>query len=156
MTSEVVDTYQGGNKIMENAPLISIVHAIVLLPLAVLFVYSFIAGIKKWRFHAQTATLAIVLDLTVSVAYMLNRLLGDKFSDSEANFTGAVLVYIIVHGIIATILIIMEIVVLVERFTNYRKKPITKFHTIMSKVLFFTWCFIFITGELFFFYVYML
>lgn len=141
---------------MEKAPLISIVHAIVLLPLAVLFVYSFIAGLKKWRYHAQTAALAIVIDLAISVAYMLNRLLGDKFSDSQANFTGWVLVYIIIHGIFATILIIMEIAVLVERFLNARKKPVTRFHTIMSKVLFFTWCFIFITGELFFVYVYLI
>jgi flagellar biogenesis protein FliO len=141
---------------MDKAPLISIIHAIVLLPLAFLFIYSFVAGKKKWKFHAQTAALAIVIDLIISVAYMLNRLLGDKFSDSQANFTGGVLVYIIVHGIIATILIIMEIAVLVERIINHRKKPKTKFHTIMSKVLFYTWCFIFITGELFFAYVYLL
>ncbi|MFV0342590.1 MAG: hypothetical protein ACK5JH_06805 [Anaerocolumna sp.] len=141
---------------MENAPLISIIHTFARIPLLFLFVYTFVGGFKKWRYHAQTGAIAVTIDLLLSIAYMANRLLGDRFSDSQADFTGWVLVYIIIHGIIATILIVMEVLLIIERIKNARTNPWTRFHRVMSRMVFFTWCFIFVTGEFFFVYTYLL
>ncbi|MDF2843987.1 MAG: hypothetical protein K0R00_2413 [Herbinix sp.] len=141
---------------MENAPLISIVHSIILLPIAVLFAYALIGGIKKWKHHSLVAAIALVIDLTVSVLYLLNRLLGDKFADSQADFTGWLLVYIIIHGIIASIVVLVEFVLLAERMINHRKNPKNKFHSAIVKVFAVLWTISFLSGEFYFTYVYLL
>ena len=133
---------------MTHAPIVSTIIAIGLIPVAFLFTHAFLSGIKKWRYHNITGVTAIVWDLSMSIGYMLYRAFGGKMEGSAINLKGAVLAYFIVHGIIALIVILLEIYVLTTGILQWKQKKTIKWHGKLAKILFFLWWFAFLSGEL--------
>ena len=58
--------------------------AVGLIPVAFLFVYALLSGRKKGGLHKLTGTLAILLDLTFSVIYMVGGMAGEGVNLSSA------------------------------------------------------------------------
>jgi len=83
---------------MAEASLISTVIAVGMIPAAFLFVYSFLSGLKKWRFHNIAGTAAVMWDLGLSMGYFINRALGPA---TASTFPSGVRACLAVHGIIS-------------------------------------------------------
>lgn len=72
---------------MPEAPFVSTIIAIGLIPAAFLFVHAYLSGLKEWRFHPITGALAIFWDLSMSIGYMIYRSLGGEIEGSALIFT---------------------------------------------------------------------
>ncbi len=139
---------------MAQAPLISTIIAIGLIPVAFLFVHAFLSGRGRWGFHKVTGAAAIIWDLSMSLGYMIYRSVGGQVEGSSLVMEGAILAYFIVHGTIALIVILLELGVLGTGLLQWRKGRRVKYHGMLAKVLFVLWWFAFLTGELFYLTVY--
>ncbi|MFH1227695.1 MAG: DUF420 domain-containing protein [Planctomycetota bacterium] len=139
---------------MIKAPLVSTIVAIGLIPVAFLFIHAYLSGIKKWRYHAFTGISAICWDLSMSIGYMIYRALGGTMEGSVIVLKGAVLAYFIVHGIVASAVIILELSVLVTGIIQWKRKTPIKSHRKLATILFPLWWFAFLSGELFYLVVY--
>jgi len=139
---------------MANAPLVSTVIAVGLLPVALLFLHAFLSGLKKWRFHPLTGTLAIVWDLSISIGYMMYRSLGGRVEGSSLELTSAMLAYFTIHGLVAFLVIILELGVIVTGLLQRRQNKTLIWHRRLAKPLFVLWWFAFITGEAFYVIMY--
>ena len=132
---------------MADAPFFSTVIAIGIIPVAVLFVYSFLSGRKGWGFHNVSGIIAISWDLTMSMGYFVNRAIGPATSSA---YPGPVVAYFIVHGIVSSIVIMIEICVLATGIYNWKGPKKTVWHRRLSNVLFVIWWFSFLSGEIFY------
>ena len=140
---------------MADAPLVSTIIAVGLLPVAFLFLHAFLSGLRRWRFHRFTGTLAIVWDLSMSIGYMIYRSLGGRVEGSSIDLTSTILLYFIIHGLIALLVIILEFGVIITGLLQWRKKKTLAWHRRLAKPLFVIWWFAFITGEVFYLVMYM-
>lgn len=141
---------------MTEAPLISTIIAIGLIPVAFFFVHAYLSGLKGWKYHKTTGLIAIIWDLIMSIGYMLYRSFGGKVEGSSLEITGILLVYFIVHGIVAVIVILLEFSVLTTGILQWRRKKKVIWHGKLSKILFILWWFAFLTGELFYIVTYVI
>jgi uncharacterized membrane protein YozB (DUF420 family) len=139
-----------------DPPFISTFIAVALLPVAFLIIHAFLSGLKGWRFHKLTGTMAIVWDLSMSIGYMIFRALGGTVEGSQLDMSGGILAYFIVHGTVAAIVIALEFVTLFLGVALWKGKPIGKWHRKTTKVLFIIWWAAFSTGELFYLVIYVL
>ncbi len=135
---------------MPDPSLVSTLIAVALIPVAILYTHAFLSGRYGWKHHRLTATIAIIWDLTISVGYMILRSAGDAVSGSGLELTGGVLAYFIVHGILAVIVILMELVTLFLGWSRWKEKDIGKWHGKVSRVLFVLWWATFLSGEIFY------
>ena len=133
-----------------HAPIASTVIAIALIPVAFLFLHAFISGLKKLRFHNITGFLAICGDLSVSIGYMIYRSLGGKVGNSALHLAGGILVYFIIHGIVSSVVILLELTVLITGLNSKKHEKPARIHKKAAVVLFFLWWFAFLSGELFY------
>lgn len=136
---------------MTHAPIVSTIIAIGLIPVAFLFIHAFLSGIKKWRFHNITGSLAIAFDLSMSIGYMLYRTFGGKMEGNAIDLKTAGAM----HGIIALIVILLEIYVLITGIMQWKQKRTIKWHGKLAKVLFILWWLAFLSGELFYYILYL-
>ncbi len=141
---------------MPDAPWVSTFIAIGLLPVALLFIHAFLSGLKGWKYHRLTGVIAIVWDLSMSIGYLLFRAFGGEVEGSTLELTGGILVYFIIHGIMAVIVITLEFVVLYTGWANSKERPIGQWHKKLSRVLFVLWWAAFLSGELFYLAYYIL
>ena len=141
---------------MPDPPWISTVIAVGLLPVAVLFIHAFLSGLKGWRYHRLTGVIAIVWDLSMSIGYMLFRTFGGQVEGSTLELTGGILVYFIIHGIMAVMVITLEFAVVFTGLANSKEKPAGEWHKKLTRVLFVMWWAAFLSGELFYLVYYIL
>jgi uncharacterized membrane protein YozB (DUF420 family) len=141
---------------MQHAPLVSTIIALGLIPVAFLFLHAFISAIKKWPSHKFTGLLAIICDLIISIGYMLYRTLGGKMGGQTLDLTGPIRYYFMVHGIVALIVILLELIVLITGLKQWKHKQTILLHARAGKILFFLWWLAFLSGELFYLIAYIL
>ena len=141
---------------MPNAPFVSTIIAVGLVPVAFLFSHAFLSGLKKWKYHSLTGTLAILWDLSMSIGYMIFRSLGGKVEGSSLELTGSVLIYFTVHGLVAFLVIMLEFGVLITGLWQWTQKKKVIWHRRLAKPLFILWWFAFITGETFYIVMYVI
>lgn len=139
---------------MHKAPIASTIIAVSLLPIAALYIHSFISGLKNKESHYISCLLAIIGDLTISIGYMIYRSLGGEAGGSSINLTGNILIYFIVHGIVSLVVIIFELLVLISCINYIKTKSALRYHKPLVKILFSFWWFAFLSGELFYFVYY--
>ena len=135
---------------MAEAPLVSTIIAIGIIPVAFLLVHAFLSGRKGWKYHKLTGAAAVTWDLSMSVGYMIMRALGVSVGESTLVMKGAILLYFIVHGTMSAIVIMIELGVAATGIYNWRTGKKTVWHTRLSKALFVLWWFSFLSGEIFY------
>ncbi len=135
---------------MPDPSFFSTLIAIALIPVAILFTYTFLSGRKGWQYHKLTGVIGIIWDLTISIGYMVLRAAGDAVSDSGLELSGGVLAYFIIHGILASIVILMEFLTLYLGWSKWKGKEIGKWHGKVSTALFALWWVTFLSGEVFY------
>ena len=133
---------------MSKAPLASTIVAISLIPAAFLYIYSFIGQKKYSKYHVTTGILAIALDLCISIGYMIYRSIGGKVNGQALHPTGFMLKFFMVHGIFSAFVMVLEIIALIQgiNYLRNRLKPNETFK--ISTLLFITWWFAFLSGEI--------
>lgn len=141
---------------MTNAPIASTVIAIGLIPVAFLFTHAFLSGRNKWRHHKFTGILAICWDLSMSIGYMVYRTLGGTMGGHTLDISGPLRTYFIIHGIVASLVILLEISVLTTGIINWKNSRANGLHSKLARVLFFLWWFAFLSGELFYLIAYVI
>ena len=104
----------------------------------------------------MTGLMAIIWDLSMSIGYMLYRALGGQTEGRVIDLGGAVLGYFIAHGIIALIVILLEIAVLTTGLRQWKQKKTIGWHAKLAKILFPLWWLAFLSGELFYLVEYIL
>ncbi len=139
---------------MTAAPLSSTIISIGLIPVAFLFIHAFLSGRGKKRIHPVTGALAISWDLTLSIGYMLYRSFGGAVDGSTIQLTPVLDIYFGIHGVVAIIVIALEIAVLAIGITMVRRKAPSLWHRKLTKILFGVWWFAFLSGELFYLVMY--
>lgn len=141
---------------MTEAPFVSTFIAIGLIPVAFLFIHAYLSGVRKWKYHNLTGLIAIVWDLSLSIGYMLYRTFGGEIEGSSLEITGLILIYFIVHGFVAIIVILLELSVLMTGVIQWKNKKKIDWHMKLSKILFILWWFAFLTGEIFYIVSYLI
>lgn len=132
---------------MTEAPLVSTVIALALIPVAFLFTHAYYSGRKHLKFHSVTGTIAVVWDLSLSIFYMIYRTLGGQVEGSSLEVEGALLAYFILHGMIAVVVIALELVILSTGVLQVLKKRPYKLHRRLSLPLYIVWFIAFLSGE---------
>jgi hypothetical protein len=130
-----------------NAPLASIIVAVGLVPVAVLYVHTFWSGFGRRPSHAWTGITAITGDLVLSIGYMLFRTFGGEVGGSTFHPQGAAVLFFAFHGLIAAVVIVLEVWFLVSAVGYFRKGTMPKGHARVSKPLFVLWAITFLSGE---------
>jgi hypothetical protein len=133
---------------MGAAPFVSTFIAIALIPVAFLFTHAYLSGKRHLPYHKVTGTVGILWDLSASLFYMIFRV--------SSQVTGAVLVYGAVHGTIAAIVILFEIVVLGTGLMQWRTKTKSNIHKKATPILYVIWFIAFLSGETFYIINYLL
>ena len=133
---------------MTDAPFISTFVALALIPVAFLFTHAYLSGKRHKRFHSITGSAAVVWDLTLSIFYMVYRFFGGEVEGSTLDISGPLLAYFIAHGIIAVVVIVLEVVVLTTALLHMRKKREHVFHARLAPYLMVTWFAAFLSGEI--------
>jgi uncharacterized membrane protein YozB (DUF420 family) len=134
---------------MTTAPLASTIIAIGLIPVAFLFIHAYLTGKGKKRIHPVTGTIAIVWDLTMSIGYMLLRTVTIMLTPLLTICFG-------IHGLIAVIVMSLEIAVLALGILQVKRKSPRKWHGRLAKILFPIWWFAFLSGEIVYLLMYVL
>lgn len=135
---------------MPDPSLVSTLITVALIPVAILYTHAFLSGRNGWKYHRLTATIAIIWDLTISIGYMILRSAGGAVSGSGLELSGGVLAYFIIHGILASIVILMEFLTLYLGWSKWKGKEIGKWHGKVSTALFALWWVTFLSGEVFY------
>ena len=135
---------------MTEAPFISTFIAIGLIPVAFLFIHAFLSGLKGWKFHSVTGVLAILWDLSMSIGNMIYRSLGGEVEGASLELSRSLLIYFIIHGSVALLVVLLEVGVLFTGLIQWKRAQPVKLHGRLAKPLFVLWWFAFITGELFY------
>jgi uncharacterized membrane protein YozB (DUF420 family) len=134
---------------MTAAPLASTIVSIGLIPVAFLFVHAFYSGRKQQRIHPITGAIAICWDLALSIGYMMYRTV-------TIEMTPLLTVYFSIHGLIAVIVMALEISVLAIGIVMIRRKSQGKWHRKLTKILFPVWWFAFLSGEVVYVLMYLI
>lgn len=130
-----------------QAPWISTAFEIALLPVAFLFIHTFVGGLKKWKSHRWTGLAAVVFDLLLSATYMIYRSLGGLSDGQTLHPQGLLLVYFIVHGSISVVVMGIEIWTLIAAMLFGLRGQMPRHHRVLGRWLFGLWLAAFLTGE---------
>lgn len=134
---------------MTAAPLASTIVSIGLIPVAFLFVHAFYSGRKHQRIHPVTGALAICWDLGLSLGYMMYRTV-------TIEMTPLLTVYFSIHGLIAVIVMALEVATLAIGLWMIKSKSQGKLHKRLTKYLFPIWWFAFLSGEVVYVLMYLI
>ena len=135
---------------MPDPTLVSTLIAVALIPVAILYTHAFLSGRRGWKHHRLTSVIGIIWDLTISIGYMILRSVEGDVGDSGLELTGGVLAYFIIHGILASIVILLEFVTLFLGWSKWKRKEVGRWHGKVSRVLFVLWWATFLSGEVFY------
>jgi len=141
---------------MSNAPLVSTIIAIGLIPVAFFFVHALLSALRGWRYHRTTGLVAIVWDLSMSIGYMIYRAFGGEVGGHVLELGGPVRAYFMLHGLVALLVILLEVAVLATGLVQWRRSSPIAWHRRLAWPLFFLWWFAFLSGELFYIVVYLI
>jgi len=133
---------------MTEAPLVSTVIAVALIPVAFLFTHALISGRMKLKYHSITGSVGIVWDLGFSIFYMLYRLFGGNVESHVLDIDPGMIVYFAVHGLIAAIVIALELTMLGTGLLQIIRKKKLVLHKRLSVPLYILWFGAFLTGEM--------
>lgn len=133
---------------MTDAPWTSTFVAVALIPVAFFFIHAYISGRRQLKYHNVTGSVAVVWDLSLSIFYMIFRLFGGKVEDTGLDVGGALLAYFIVHGVIAVVVIALELTVLASAVLYLWKKKGLKWHNRLAPYLVVIWFATFLSGEI--------
>jgi hypothetical protein len=134
--------------IVSAAPFVSTFIAIALIPVAFLFTHAYLSGKRHLPYHKLTGTVGILWDLSASLFYMIFRV--------SSQVTGAVLIYGAVHGTIAAVVILFELIVLGTGVMQWRTGKKSNLHTRATPILYVIWFIAFFSGEAFYILSYLL
>jgi hypothetical protein len=141
---------------MTAAPFISTFIALALIPVAFLFTHAFLSGRRHLPYHKVTGTIGILWDLSASVFYMLYRLVGGNVDSHILDISPNMVAYFAVHGIVAVIVIALELTILATGLLQWRMKKKIKLHGKLSIPLYVLWFAAFLSGELVYIVYYLL
>lgn len=140
---------------MTEAPLASTVIAFGLIPVAFLYLHAFLSGLRRWSYHRISGLLAIIWDLSMSIGYMIYRALGGEAGGSALKLSGPILIYFMIHGLVALVVMLLEVAVLTTGLWQWKRgNPIAWHRRLAMLLFFFLWWFAFLSGELFYVVVY--
>lgn len=139
-----------------QAPLVSTIIAIGLIPVAFFFAHALIGALRGWQSHRVMGLLGVTWDLSMSIGYMLYRAFGGEVGGHVLELTGPVYAYFMVHGLVAAAVILLEVSVLTTGLLQWKRgKPIA-WHRRFALPLFGLWWLAFLSGEVFYLVVYVL
>lgn len=141
---------------MTEAPLISTVIAVALIPVAFLFTHALISGRRGLKYHSLTGTIAVVWDLGLSIFYMLYRLFGGNVESHVLDIDPGMIAYFAVHGLIAVVVITLELVILATGLLQFYQKKARPLHRKLSIPLYILWFGAFLSGEMVYIVYYIL
>lgn len=133
---------------MVSAPLASTFVAFALIPVAVLFTHAYFAGRNGWPHHVLSGTVAVLWDMSLSIFYMLYRTFGGATDGNVLTLTPELTAYFAIHGIIAILVIALEVIILVTGVLQWRRKTSLKWHGRVASPLYILWFLAFLSGEL--------
>ena len=141
---------------MTVAPLSSTIVSIALIPVAFLFVHAFYSGLKGKKFHTVSGLVAIIWDLSLSIGYMSYRSFGGQVEGASLQLNPTFTAYFAVHGVVAIVVMALEIAVLGIGIRQLQLKQKLTLHSKLTKILFSIWWIAFFSGELFYLAMYVL
>lgn len=133
---------------MTEAPWISTFVAVALIPVVFFFTHAYLSGRKGLPYHKLTGTTGVVWDLSLSIFYMLYRLTGAEVEGSVLDITPSMVAYFAVHGLIAVVVIALEVIMLSTGLLQWRRGKPIKWHKKLSLPLYVLWFAAFLSGEL--------
>jgi uncharacterized membrane protein YozB (DUF420 family) len=119
-------------------------------------VHAFYSGWKGKKFHAASGVVAIVWDLSLSIGYMTYRSLGGEVGGASLQLNPTFTAYFAVHGVVAVLVMALEIAVLGVGIRQLQLKKKFGLHSKLTKVLFSIWWIAFFSGEIFYLVMYAL
>jgi len=141
---------------MTAAPLASTIVALALVPVAFLFCHAFLSGRRKKRYHYAAGVVAIIMDLTVSIGYMMYRTMGGTVEGTTLQAMSAINAYFMVHVPLAVLVMALELAVLGFGLMQIRTRTPNTWSGRLMKTLFCVWWFAFLSGEIFYVAMYLL
>jgi uncharacterized membrane protein YozB (DUF420 family) len=141
---------------MSEAPFISTFIAIALIPVAFLFTHAYFSGKRKLPCHKLTGITGIVWDLSMSVFYMLYRVIEGQAEGGILDSHPELIAYFAIHGIIAAIVILLELGILSTGVWQWRKRSPSAWHRKLSTPLYILWFAAFLSGEVVYLVYYVL
>jgi hypothetical protein len=141
---------------MAPAPFISTFVALALIPVAFLFTHAYLSGKRKLPFHKITGLTGIVWDLSMSIFYMLYRTFGGSVESSILDINPQMWVYFAAHGMIAVVVILLELAILGTGVLQWRLSKKYAWHGKLSNPLYLFWFAAFISGEVVYLVYYVL
>jgi hypothetical protein len=141
---------------MTDAPWVSTLVAVALIPVAFLFTHAYLSGRRKLPYHKLTGTVGVAWDLSMSVFYMLYRLFGGNVESHILDIAPNLVVYFAIHGIVAVIVIALEIMILGTGLMQWRTKKKIPLHRRLSIPLYILWFGAFLSGEIVYIVYYVL
>lgn len=141
---------------MADAPWISTFVAVALIPVAFLFTHAYLSGRRRLPHHVLTGSVGIAWDLSLSVFYMLYRLFGGNVEGHILDITPGLVVYFAVHGLIAVVVIALELTMLTTGVIQWMKKKSIPLHRRLSTPLYVLWFVAFLSGEVVYIVYYVL
>jgi uncharacterized membrane protein YozB (DUF420 family) len=141
---------------MTEAPFISTFIAVALIPVAFLFTHAYYSGKRRLPYHKLTGISGIVWDLSMSVFYMLFRLLGGQVEGGIIDIHPELIAYFAIHGIVAAVVILLELGILTTGIWQWRNRRANSWHRKLSTPLYILWFAAFLSGELVYLVYYVL
>lgn len=141
---------------MAPAPFISTFIALALIPVAFLFTHAYLSGKRKLPYHKLTGITGIVWDLSMSIFYMIFRLFGGSTDSGILDINPQMWAYFAVHGVIAVVVILLELSILGTGLLQWRLKKKLPWHGRLSNPLYLLWFAAFISGEVVYLVYYVL
>jgi len=141
---------------MSEAPFISTFIAVALTPVAFLFTHAYYSGKRKLPYHKLTGITGIVWDLGMSIFYMLFRLFGGPVEGGIIDIHPGLIAYFAIHGIVAAVVILLELGILTTGIWQWRKRKPNIWHKKLATPLYILWFVAFLSGELVYLVYYVL
>lgn len=141
---------------MTAPPFISTFVALALIPVGFLFTHAFLSGRRHLPHHKLTGTVGIVWDLGMSLFYMLYRLVGGNVESHILDISPNMVAYFAVHGIVAVVVIALELAILATGILQWRMKKRLTLHRKLSIPLYILWFGAFLSGEIVYLVYYIL
>jgi uncharacterized membrane protein YozB (DUF420 family) len=133
---------------MVAAPLASTFVALALIPVAFFFTHAYLSGLRGWKHHGLSGTIAVAWDLSLSVFYMVYRTFGGQTDGSILSITPSMTTYFAVHGIISVVVMALEVIALATGYLMWRGKSPSRWHRVLSTPLIILWFLAFLSGEI--------
>lgn len=141
---------------MSEAPFISTFIAVALIPVAFLFTHAYYSGKRRLPYHKLTGITGIVWDLSMSIFYMLFRLFGGQVEGGIIDIHPELIAYFAIHGIVAAVVIMLELGILTTGVWQWRKRKPNIWHSKLATPLYILWFAAFLSGELVYLVYYVL